>query len=168
MSEDKKDLGDKAEDAFDNAKKKAKDYAEDAKESAKDFTEDAKEAAEDFSENAKRAASDFKEETKRTFDATNPDAGKNVAIIAHITIIGWIVALVMNGQNRTEIGSFYIRQVLGIGILGLVVSWIPLINLIGWILVVVLWVMSLIGAINGTEKPIFLLGTQFQEWFKSL
>lgn len=157
MSDDKKDLGDKAEDAFDKVKKKAKDFAEDAKESA-----------DDFSENAKRAANDFKEESKRTFDAANPDAGKNVAIIAHITLIGWIVALIMNNQNRTEIGSFYIRQVLGIGLLGLVVSWIPLINFIGWIFVLILWIMSLMSAINGTQKPIFLLGTQFQEWFKSL
>ncbi len=168
MSEENKDLGDKAEDAFDNAKKKSKDFSEDAKESSKDFAKDAKEAADDFSENTKRAANDFKEETKRTFDATNPDSGKNVAIIAHITLIGWIVALLMNNQNRTEIGSFYIRQVLGIGLLGLVVSWIPFINFIAWIFVVVLWVMSLMSAINGTQKPIFLLGTQFQEWFKSL
>lgn len=157
MAEDKKDLGDKAEDAFDNAKKKAKDFAEDAKDAAKEFAEDAKDAANDFTE-----------ESKRTFDATNPDSGKNVAIIAHITIIGWVVALIMNNQNRTEIGSFYIRQVLGIGLLGLVVSWIPLINIIGWIFVVILWIMSLMSAINGTQKPIFLLGTQFQEWFKSL
>jgi hypothetical protein len=157
MSEENKDFGDKAEDAFDNAKKKAKD-----------FSEEAKEAASDFTENAKQAANDFKEETKRTFDTTNPDSGKNVAIIAHITLIGWIVALVMNGQNRTAIGSFYVRQVLGIGLLGLVISWIPLINFIGWIFVAVLWVMSLIAAINGTQKPIFLLGKQFQEWFKSL
>ena len=168
MSEENKDLGDKAEDAFDNAKKKSKDFSEDAKESSKDFAKDAKEAADDFSENTKRAANDFKEETKRTFDATNPDSGKNVAIIAHITLIGWIVALLMNNQNRTEIGSFYIRQVLGIGLLGLAVSWIPFINFIAWIFVVVLWVMSLMSAINGTQKPIFLLGTQFQEWFKSL
>ena len=157
MAEDKKDLGDKAEDAFDNAKKKAKDFAEDAKDAAKEFAEDAKDAANDVTE-----------ESKRTFDATNPDSGKNVAIIAHITIIGWVVALIMNNQNRTEIGSFYIRQVLGIGLLGLVVSWIPLINIIGWIFVVILWIMSLMSAINGTQKPIFLLGTQFQEWFKSL
>ena len=98
MAEDKKDLGDKAEDAFDNAKKKAKDFAEDAKDAAKEFAEDAKDAANDFTE-----------ESKRTFDASNPDSGKNVAIIAHITIIGWVVALIMNNQNRTEIGSFYIR-----------------------------------------------------------
>ena len=157
MSEENKDFGDKAEDAFDSAKQKAKD-----------FSEDAKEAANDFAENAKQAAKDFSEETKRTFDASNPDSGKNVAIIAHIPLSGWIVALIMNNQNRTVIGSFYVRQVLGIGILGLVVSWIPVINLVGWIFVAVLWIMSLVNAINGSQKPIFLLGTQFQEWFKSL
>ena len=44
MSEEDKDLGDKAEDAFDAAKEATKDFAEDAKDTAKDFTESAKEA----------------------------------------------------------------------------------------------------------------------------
>ncbi len=44
MSEEKKDLGDKAEDTFESAKESAKEFAEDAKESAKEFTESAKEA----------------------------------------------------------------------------------------------------------------------------
>jgi TM2 domain-containing membrane protein YozV len=44
MSEENKDLGDKAEDSFENAKESAKEFAEDAKESAKEFTENAKEA----------------------------------------------------------------------------------------------------------------------------
>lgn len=44
MSEENKDLGDKAEDAFESAKESAKDFAEDAKETAKEFTDNAKEA----------------------------------------------------------------------------------------------------------------------------
>lgn len=44
MSEENKDLGDKAEGSFENAKESAKEFAEDAKESAKEFTENAKEA----------------------------------------------------------------------------------------------------------------------------
>ena len=42
MSEEKKDLGDKAEDAFDKAKETAKDVAEEAKEDAQDFASEAK------------------------------------------------------------------------------------------------------------------------------
>jgi hypothetical protein len=32
----------------------------------------------------------------------------------------------------------------------------------------VLWVIGLMGAINGQEKPVPILGEKFQEWFKSL
>ena len=43
--------------------------------------------------------------------------------------------------------------------------------LIGWILgigVLVLWVMGLIGAAQGEEKRVPLLGDQFQEWFRNI
>ena len=44
MSEENKDLGDKAEDAFDSAKEKASDFADETKKTANEFTENAKEA----------------------------------------------------------------------------------------------------------------------------
>ena len=146
MSEENKDLGDKAEEAAENAKEKASDFAEDAKE----------------------AAQEFKEEVKDTFDPKNPESGKTVAIIAHLTLIGWIIAIIMNSSNKTAVGSFYIRQTLGIFLISFVLSIIPFINLIGWILGLVLWIMSLIGAINESKKPIFLVGEYFQDWFKAL
>ncbi len=55
MSEDNKDLGDKAEEAFDKAKEAAKDAAEDAKEAASDFKEEAKKTANEFSEGLNNA-----------------------------------------------------------------------------------------------------------------
>ena len=55
MSEDNKDLGDKAEEAFDKAKDAAKDAAEDAKEAASDFKEEAKKTANEFSEGLNNA-----------------------------------------------------------------------------------------------------------------
>ncbi|GMN06359.1 hypothetical protein MTsPCn5_17480 [Croceitalea sp. MTPC5] len=146
MSEEKKDLGDKAEEAFDKAKDAAKEVADDAKEAAKDFKEDAKEV----------------------FSKDNPDSGKTVAIIAHLTLIGWIIALVMNNGNKTEVGSFYIRQVLGIMLLGFVLGLIPVINLIAWIFPFILWVMSLVFSFSGEQKKVFLVGDYFQDWFKSL
>ncbi|NDV17203.1 YtxH domain-containing protein [Muricauda sp. TY007] len=122
----------------------------------------------DFGDKAEEAAKDFQEDVKEAFDPKNPESGKTVAIIAHLTIIGWIIAIIMNSSNKTEIGSFYVRQVLGIGLLGLVLGIIPVINLIAWIFPFILWLISLIGAINGTQKPVFLVGEHFQKWFKSL
>ncbi|APY12777.1 hypothetical protein BWZ22_05890 [Seonamhaeicola sp. S2-3] len=88
-------------------------------------------------------------------------------MIAHIHLIGWIIALIMNSNNKTELGSFYIRQMLGLVLL----SFLGIIPIIGWILLIVIfvaWVMSLVNALGGKMKPTFLLGDKFQEWFSSL
>ena len=57
MSEEKKDFGDKAEDAFDKAKESAKDFSEDAKKSANEFSEGAKKTADEFTAGAREAFS---------------------------------------------------------------------------------------------------------------
>ncbi len=60
MSDDKKDLGDKAKEAFEDAKDAAKDAAEEAKEKAGDFKEEAKKTAQEFTEGLKDAGGDNK------------------------------------------------------------------------------------------------------------
>ena len=60
MSDDKKDLGDKAKDAFDDAKESAKKAAEEAKDSAGEFKEEAKKTAEEFKEGLRTAGGDNK------------------------------------------------------------------------------------------------------------
>ncbi|MBO0331217.1 MULTISPECIES: YtxH domain-containing protein [Flavobacteriaceae] len=122
----------------------------------------------DFGDKAEEAAKDFKEDVNKAFDPANPESGKTVAIVAHLTLIGWVIALIMNSSNKTELGSFYIRQTLGIGLLGLVLGLIPVINFIAWIFPLILWIVSLVGAINGNKKPVFLVGEYFQSWFKGL
>lgn len=94
---------------------------------------------------------------------------KTKAIVAHITLIGWIVALVMNqNENKDEFVSFYIRQMLGLLIIWFITIWIPVIGWVVWIAAVVFWVISLIGAANGELKLVPILGQYFQEWFKAL
>lgn len=146
--------------------KKLSDDLNDMLGDAKEGAKKAAHKAEEFADEAKEKAKEFANEAKEAFDNVSKD-GKNVAIIAHLTLIGWVIALIMNNGNKTELGSFYIRQVLGIIILALL-SWIPL---LGWIIgfvCFIMWIMSLISAINGDKKPVFLLGEQFQDWFKSL
>lgn len=98
-----------------------------------------------------------------------------IAIVAHFTLIGWIVALVMHGSNKTSIGAYFIRQMLGLIICQFVMVVLVFIPIIGWILypllgitLFVFWLMSLINAINGVEKPVPLVGEQFNEWFKGV
>lgn len=105
---------------------------------------------------------------------TNTDNGKTVAIIAYITLIGWIIALVMNNGNKTQLGTFHVRQALGIMCVGVVFAIIS--GFIGiWILssiinlaLLVLWILGLVSAVQGEMKPVPVLGEQFQEWFKGI
>ncbi len=125
--------------------------------------DDTNERATNFSESAKRTAQEFENDI---IVVSKDD--KNIALIAHVTIIGWIVAFVMNNNTKSEFGSFYIRQMLGLMICGVVLTFIPF---FGWILnlgVFVLWIMSLISALNGEKKLTPVVGTYFQDWFKSL
>ena len=94
--------------------------------------------------------------------------GKTKAIVAHIYWIGWIIALVINSSEKDELASFYIRQMLGLWIFATIISFIPLLNIVGWLLTLVFWIISLVGAINGEQKEIPWVGEYFQDWFKAL
>jgi uncharacterized membrane protein len=94
--------------------------------------------------------------------------GKTKAIVAHITWVGWLIALIINSNEKDEIASFYIRQLLGIYLFSIVISFIPLVNIVGWIIAIVFWILSLIGSINGEMKETPVVGKYFQDWFKGI
>lgn len=108
-----------------------------------------------------------------------PDNGKTIAIVSYITLIGWIVALIMNSNNKTSLGSYHIRQSLMLMIVGVIVSivnmvlgYIPFVGtIIGFVLcigLIVLWVIGLINAINGQEKPIPVIGEKANDMLKGV
>ena len=100
---------------------------------------------------------------------------KTKSIVAHLTFIGWIIALV-TVQNQTDKGentSFYLRQNLGFIVLSVAAYIIGMISLwmiytIVSIVIFVLWVISLLGAISGEKKSTPVVGDMFQQWFKSI
>ena len=96
---------------------------------------------------------------------------KTIAIIAHITLIGWLIALVMHGNNKSEYSAFYLRQTLGIMIAGVIANFVVFIPLIGWayvIAVIAAWVISLVNCVNESTEPLPYVGEHFQEWFQSI
>ncbi|MEH6616853.1 MAG: hypothetical protein V7699_03350 [Porticoccus sp.] len=100
-------------------------------------------------------------------------SGKAKAIIAHITLIGWVIALILNMNNKDEFSSYYIRQYLGImiiGVLGNVV--LSTVNgtlaMIWSVIMLVAWLLSLIGAITDKKNETPVVGSYFQDWFKGL
>jgi uncharacterized membrane protein len=94
--------------------------------------------------------------------------GRTKAIIAHITIVGWIIALILNNNDKDDFARFYIRQMLGLYLTGIVLSLIPRIGLILSVVLFVFWIMSLIAAIQGERKETPVLGKYYQDWFRSL
>ncbi len=100
--------------------------------------------------------------------------GKTKAIVAHIFWIGWIISLIINMNDKDELASFYIRQLLGIYLFSLAVTItaslinVSLLSSIGWIITLVFWIISLIGAIQGEKKEVPYIGSYFQDWFKTM
>lgn len=100
--------------------------------------------------------------------------GKTIAIISYITVIGTLIAFIMNQNKQNYFASFHIRQAIGIFVLGLLVNFLQRYTDFGWldmllgIAVFILWIIGLIGAIQGEEKRVPFLGDQFQEWFRNI
>lgn len=99
--------------------------------------------------------------------------GKAKAILAHITIIGWVIALILNMKDRDEFASFYIRQYLGIMIAGLLgnlaLSLISTTAAMIWgVIILIAWLISLISAITDKKNETPVIGQYFQQWFKGL
>jgi len=99
---------------------------------------------------------------------------KTKAIISHLFGIGWLIALIINMNNKEELASYFIRQNLGLIIIAIalrIVGYIPVLGTAVWIaggiLVFVFWLMSLIWSIQGEMKPVPWIGDKFQEWFKA-
>ncbi|WP_461517896.1 hypothetical protein [Porticoccus sp.] len=100
-------------------------------------------------------------------------SGKGKAILAHITLIGWIIALILNMQNRDGFASYYIRQYLGIMLCGFVgnILFMSLHNglaMIWGVVILVAWLISLVGACTDKKNELPYVGRYFQEWFKGL
>jgi uncharacterized membrane protein len=99
------------------------------------------------------------------------EEGKPAAITSYILIIGVMIAISMNSENRNPFASFHIRQALGLTItflsLGLIVSNFDslMISATMWIFVSVLWTYGIFTAIKGDMKPLPLLGNLFQKTF---
>jgi uncharacterized membrane protein len=106
--------------------------------------------------------------------------GKTAGIISYFTIIGWLIAyFAMHKDKKTGIGSYQLRQTLLLHIIYFILGW-GVNFIVGGIIALVyltyliqlglfvLWLIGLIGAINGEKKPIPLIGEKAQTTFSSI
>lgn len=102
------------------------------------------------------------------------EKGKMTAIVSYILIVGVLIAMSMNSENKNSFASFHIRQSLGLSImfigLGLLISNFsnPMITFSMWIFMSILWCYGIITAIKGQTIAVPLVGPLFQKLFKNL
>lgn len=108
-------------------------------------------------------------------NSVNNSQGKMVAIISYLTIIGTIIAFIMNKNNPTSLGRFHIRQSIGITVISIVLSVLNFVPVVGGIvaqiasiLVLVALILGIIAAVKKEEKPIPFIGVLFQKWFSAI
>ena len=104
----------------------------------------------------------------------NIEKGKNTAIVSYLTIIGSIIAIFMNqDENRSDFGSFHIRQALGIFLtffllgypIGYFDNW--MISASFWVFIFILWIYGFLACLNNEMKMVPFLGEIYQKLFKS-
>lgn len=103
---------------------------------------------------------------------------KTTAWVSYLTLIGWIVAFVQhsNMKEKSSLVVFHLRQMFGLIVLYAAIwilystfIFVPGLWSLRWVLQVglfVLWLIGLLGAVNGEERPVPLLGPLFQQWFQ--
>ena len=107
-------------------------------------------------------------------DKQTIDEGKSIAITSYNLIVGVLIALSMNSENKNPFASFHIRQGLGLTItfivLGVSISSFESIFVAApmWIFVSILTIYGILTAAKGETTPLPLLGSLFQKWFKSI
>lgn len=113
-------------------------------------------------------------------ETTSEIKDATVGIVAYITLIGFIIAIVLNGSKEGEekkFGAFHLRQALGliifsigfyivIAILSAVllsISWtmlsiVSILGMVLWLGVLALLIMGIMNAANKTYKPLPVIG----------
>lgn len=94
---------------------------------------------------------------------TEQDFDRVIAVVSYITVIGWFVAIVMNGSHKSSIASFHLRQSLGLIITFALLSFIPLIGWLASIFVFIYWPIALFHAVKGDLYCVPVLGKYYQE-----
>lgn len=121
-----------------------------------------------------------------TQNFSSTDDGKAAAIVSYFGIIGWLIAyFALYKDKETELARYQLRQTLLFAIVSTVlyillsiivvpiiitsgvVAFVYLINIL-WIALFILWLIGLIGAIQGQKKPIPFIGEKAQSMFSSI
>lgn len=100
---------------------------------------------------------------------------KTLSIVSYITIIGWLVAYLKGKDNADSMLKYHLRQALGLALVNIIFSLalnivamlVPALSFIGifGLFFLALWIIGIINAANGAQKPLPLIGKAFENKF---
>lgn len=100
---------------------------------------------------------------------------KTLSIVSYITIIGWLVAYLKGKDNADSMLKYHLRQALGLAlvniifslalnIVAMVIPALSFISVFGFVFLI-LWIIGIINAANGAQKPLPIIGKMFENKF---
>jgi uncharacterized membrane protein len=111
--------------------------------------------------------------------ATSGIDGKTIAIISYFSVVGWIIAYVLYTSNKSQMAIYHLRQSLALMLCGIAcyilffitiffLFFLKFVFILLGIGLFVLWLIALISAINGEQKPVPVLGKIAQDIFAGI
>lgn len=117
----------------------------------------------------------YAEEATAPISSAVSSEEKNIAIISYLTVIGLVIAFVMNNDKKAPFSTYHIKQSLGLVLTGIALFVVGMVPVLGWfvsffgsLVLLYLWIMGLVNVINEKKKPIPHLGEKYAEWFKNI
>jgi uncharacterized membrane protein len=99
---------------------------------------------------------------------------RNISVIAYLTFIGLLVAFYMNRDHKYEVASYHIKNMFGLVLLMLLsqvaqsYDTLVFFGEILWVVLFILWVISIYHAFQNEKKAVPWLSDKFQDWFTFL
>ncbi len=104
---------------------------------------------------------------------------KTTSWVSYLWWIGWIISLVTSNSTnpKPSLVVFHLRQSFGLLVISTALYILRVMTLFSfgsfyWVYTIlsiglfVLWIIGLIAAVQGEEKPVPVLGPLFQQWFQ--
>ena len=98
---------------------------------------------------------------------------KTIAVTAHLTFVGLIIAFFMNSDLKSKFATSHIKNMFGLVILWFIgvvfVHYIvEIIGLVLLLIAIIIWMISIIHAVLGKIYTIPYFTVNFQKWFRFL
>jgi uncharacterized membrane protein len=100
---------------------------------------------------------------------------KTLSIVSYVTLIGWAIAYFSGKDKADQLLRYHLRQSLGLAIVSIIFIIvlntisvvIPALSFLGLLglAITIFWVLGIINAANGVEKPVPVFGKVFENKF---